>query len=97
MQVYWDHLCQDNSSGGLGSSPCFLYIARNPVFLPLFLVLSGTTVDVGCTSNREAMCPWVDLLNPVHHIKILPLMSQALGWLLSKGDMVEREVFTKKN
>lgn len=24
VQVYWDHLCQDNSSGGLGSSPCVM-------------------------------------------------------------------------
>lgn len=64
---------------------------------PFFLALSGTAVDAGCTSNREAMCLWVDLLNTVHHITILPLMSQALGWLLSKGDMVEREAVTKKN
>lgn len=42
------------------------------------------------------MCPWVDLLNSVHHIKILPLTSQTLEWLPSKDGMVERSIHKEK-
>lgn len=46
----------------------------------------------------EASGPRVDLLNSssVHHVRISPLMPQALGQLPSKYDM-GREVFTKKH
>lgn len=100
MQVYWDHLCQDNSSDGRGSSPCVIFPVHCKKSHVSPFASGSQWHNCGCWLYKqeiEAICPWVDLINSVHHIKILSIMSQALGWLPSKGDMVEREVFTKKN